>query len=68
MQKSKSVEKRAKFEILCPDWDENLKSQERFIDLKDKVFHNSKLDGTEEIIRERRLSNGACCIVGEAHD
>jgi len=60
MQLSKLVDRKVDFEILCPDWANEILDQGEFSSLKaDTLKHRNGHD--------LRLSNADRCIVGEAH-
>ena len=60
MQESIIYKKSASFEELCPNWSDEIHDQNEFTSLQNHVF-----TGKDKVVR--RLSNGSCCIVGEAH-
>lgn len=66
MQKT-LVQEKVPFEVLCPDWNGELETLEKTIDLKGKQFSVPCREGSEGNTREHCITNGASCIVGEAH-
>lgn len=60
MQQISRLDKTVGFDILCPNWSNEIKAHHEFTSLKEASFTSK--DG-----RVMALSNAKCCIVGEAH-